>query len=63
MKMRIDVGLSTTAKPNIEIKMDEIDGSETPEQLTKIREIAWKEFEINKDRMLQEYGKISMQTK
>lgn len=62
MKARIEFGLSATAKPNIEIKIDEIDGTETLETRNAIREIALEEFQFYKEKLIKEYGSLKLET-
>jgi len=60
MRAKIEFGLTSTAKPTISFKVDEINGGETAEEKENCYNVAWEMFEKMKDRTLKEFGKLKM---
>jgi hypothetical protein len=59
--MKIEMAISTTVKPSIMFRLNEVDGTETEEQMKAMREVAWNEFEEDKKKTLEEFRKLKME--
>lgn len=60
MKRKIDLSLTSTGKPSISVRVDDVTGEETEEERTRCFECAWEEADKDWKRMLRMYGKMNM---
>ena len=60
MKRKIEVSVTSTGKPSISVKVDDVTGQETTEERDACFTVAWEEAQKDIEKMLRVYGQLNM---
>ena len=60
MKRKIEISITSTGKPSISVKVDDVTGKETTEEREECYKVAWEEAQKDIEKMLRTYGQLNM---